>query len=228
MANQMSNCFSPKQGQPTNPNHPEMTMNTEEKIHKQLAEHPIILYMKGVPDAPECGFSAKAVAILKATGLPYTYVNVLAAPFIREKLPSVTKWPTFPQLIINTELVGGSDIIEEMNEAGTLLPALEAAAPINRDGMSHSQIETLIKAGYPDSIVQLEGEGCDLLATVVSELFEGLSLVKQQQGVMATLQAPISSGKLHAVTIKTFTPAQWQEKLSASKQPGEGLLQIKV
>lgn len=202
-------------------------MKIEEKIRKQLADHPIILYMKGVPDAPECGFSAKAVAALKATGLPYTYVNVLAAPFIREKLPSVTKWPTFPQLIINGELIGGSDIIEEMSEAGTLLPALEAAAPATGDGLSHSQIETLIKAGYPDSTVQLEGEGCDLLVTVVSEAFEGLSPVKQQQGVMATLQEPISSGKLHAVTIKAYTPEQWQEKLS-SEQPGDGLLQIQM
>lgn len=103
-------------------------MKTEDKILEQIKDNPVILYMKGVPDAPECGFSAKAVAALKATGIPFAYVNVLQAPFIREKLPSISHWPTFPQLFVKGELVGGSDIIEDMVEQGTLKPLLEGAA----------------------------------------------------------------------------------------------------
>jgi len=99
-------------------------MTTEDKIRAQLAENPIILYMKGIPDAPECGFSAQAVAALKSTGIDFAYVNVLAAPFIREKLPSISDWPTYPQLFVKGELVGGSDIIVDMADSGTLKPLL--------------------------------------------------------------------------------------------------------
>lgn len=102
-------------------------MSTEDKIRKQLAENPIILYMKGTPDVPSCGFSAKAAAALKSTGIEFAYVNVLEAPFILEKLPSVSKWPTYPQLFIKGEIVGGSDIIEEMLANGQLLPLLQGA-----------------------------------------------------------------------------------------------------
>jgi monothiol glutaredoxin len=102
---------------------------TEERIREQLATNPILLYMKGVPDSPECGFSARAVAALTATGHDFAYVNVLAAPFIREKLPKISHWPTYPQLFVKGELVGGCDIIEEMAQKGTLKPLLETAAP---------------------------------------------------------------------------------------------------
>jgi monothiol glutaredoxin len=106
-----------------------MTMTaTEAKIRQQLAENPIILYMKGTPDAPSCGFSAKAVAALKSTGINFAYVNVLASPFIMERLPSVSTWPTFPQLFIKGQIIGGSDIVEEMLKNGELLPMLQAAA----------------------------------------------------------------------------------------------------
>ena len=101
---------------------------TEEKIRQQLAENPIILYMKGTPEAPSCGFSAKAAAVLKSTGIDFAYVNVLGSPFIMEKLPAVSSWPTFPQLFINGEIIGGSDIVEEMLNNGELLPMLQAAA----------------------------------------------------------------------------------------------------
>jgi monothiol glutaredoxin len=100
---------------------------TEEKIRSQLSDNPIIIYMKGVPENPECGFSGKAVMALNETGVPYAYVNVLQAPFIREKLPKISHWPTFPQLFVNGELVGGADIVEEMSKAGTLKPLLESA-----------------------------------------------------------------------------------------------------
>lgn len=102
-------------------------MKTEDKIRRQIAENPVILYMKGVPDAPQCGFSAKAVAALHATGVPFAFVDVLQAPFIREKLPSVSQWPTFPQLFVGGELVGGSDIVEDLAKHGSLKPMLEQA-----------------------------------------------------------------------------------------------------
>ena len=102
-------------------------MNTEDKIRQQLAENPVILYMKGTPDMPSCGFSAKAVAALKSTDIDFAYVNVLASPFIMEKLPEVSDFPTFPQLFIKGEIIGGSDIIEEMLANGELLPMLESA-----------------------------------------------------------------------------------------------------
>lgn len=102
-------------------------MSTEDKIRKQLAENPVIIYMKGTPDAPSCGFSAKAVSVLKATGIDFAYVNVLASPFIMEKLPDVSDFPTFPQVFIKGEIIGGSDIVEEMYNKGELLPMLQAA-----------------------------------------------------------------------------------------------------
>jgi len=102
-------------------------MNTEEKIRKQLADNPIILYMKGTPDMPNCGFSAKASGLLRQAGIDFAYVNVLEAPFIMEKLPEVSDFPTFPQLFIKGEIIGGSDIVEEMLASGELRPLLEAA-----------------------------------------------------------------------------------------------------
>lgn len=99
----------------------------EDTIRDQIANHPVLLYMKGVPDMPQCGFSAKAVACLQSTGVPFAYVNILAAPQIREKLPSVSQWPTFPQLFVGGELVGGSDIVDEIHRKGELKPMLETA-----------------------------------------------------------------------------------------------------
>jgi monothiol glutaredoxin len=103
--------------------------STEDKIRKQIDENPIILYMKGTPDMPSCGFSAKASAALKSTGIGFAYVNVLESPFVMERLPKVTEFPTFPQLIVKGEIIGGSDIVEEMLANGDLLPILQAAAP---------------------------------------------------------------------------------------------------
>lgn len=100
---------------------------TEEKIRQQLAENPVILYMKGTPEAPSCGFSARAAATLQSTGIDFAYVNVLSAPFIMERLPSVSNWPTFPQLFIKGQIIGGSDIVEEMFKNGELLPMLKDA-----------------------------------------------------------------------------------------------------
>jgi len=202
-------------------------MKTEDKILHQLATNPIILYMKGIPANPQCGFSAKSVGILNATNIPYAYVNVLEAPFIREKLPSISHWPTYPQLFVNGELVGGCDIIEEMSNNGSLLPLLTAAAPKKaeaaKDSLTSLEVEQLVQQGIPEAKVLVEGEGCDLLITVVSEQFIDLALVKKQQLVMATLKEPLASGKLHAVSVKAYTPAEWLEKQTNKEQ---GLLQI--
>jgi monothiol glutaredoxin len=104
--------------------------STEAVIKKQLAENPVILYMKGSPEAPECGFSGAAVAALKQTGKPFAYVNILQAPFIRERLPKISNWPTFPQLFIKGELVGGSDIVVAMVADGSLMAMLEEAEAV--------------------------------------------------------------------------------------------------
>ena len=87
------------------------TSPTVKLIEQQLSENPVILYMKGTADAPECGYSGAAVAALKKAGINFSYVNILQAPLIRERLPSISQWPTFPQLFVNGELVGGSDIM---------------------------------------------------------------------------------------------------------------------
>lgn len=205
-------------------------MSTKETILKQLAENPVIIYMKGVPTAPECGFSAKAVEILNATKVPYAYVDVLKAPFIRDRLPSVSKWPTFPQLFINGELIGGADIVESMHNDGSLLPLLQAATTPaggaeESNVITHSEVEALIIKDYPDAQIVIEGQGCDLSIRVISERFTGLSMVKQHQGVMATLSEPLASGRLHAVTLKTLTPEQWRAQKPAAQS---GLLQIQL
>ncbi|GAB4222721.1 MAG: Grx4 family monothiol glutaredoxin [Francisella sp.] len=90
------------------------------KIEKQLKENNIILYMKGSPNFPQCGFSAHAAAALKSCGKPFAFVNVLENPDIRAVLPKYADWPTFPQLWVKGELIGGCDIIMEMHETGEL------------------------------------------------------------------------------------------------------------
>lgn len=99
-----------------------------ESIKQILAETPVILFMKGTPDSPQCGFSATAIQILKACGHPFAYVNILEQPEIRAHLKDVTDWPTFPQLIVKGELIGGSDILREMYDEGELQEILDAAA----------------------------------------------------------------------------------------------------
>jgi monothiol glutaredoxin len=99
----------------------------EQKIREQIANNKVILYMKGSPDMPMCGFSARAVHILKECGTPFAFVNILEHADIRERLKQIANWPTYPQLYVKGELVGGCDIMTEMHEAGELKPLLEAA-----------------------------------------------------------------------------------------------------
>lgn len=95
-------------------------MDTLEKIKQQIADSAIVLYMKGTPQMPQCGFSARAVQCIEACGVDFAFVDILANPDIRQVLPQVSDWPTFPQLYVKGELIGGSDIIAEMFQQGEL------------------------------------------------------------------------------------------------------------
>jgi len=103
-------------------------MEIQDTIKGQIASNPILLYMKGSPDQPQCGFSAQATQVLMACGERFAYIDILANPEIRATLPEVSEWPTFPQLFIDGELVGGCDIIVEMYQAGELQPMIKEAA----------------------------------------------------------------------------------------------------
>lgn len=95
-------------------------MSVLEKIKQQIESNPIIIYMKGTPDAPLCGFSARAANILKACNVPFAAVNVLDDLEIRQGIKEYSNWPTIPQVYINHQLIGGSDIVAEMFEKGEL------------------------------------------------------------------------------------------------------------
>lgn len=104
-------------------------MTIETTIKDQIKNNPIILYMKGNPNAPQCGFSSRATQMLMACGEKFAYVDILSNPEIRANLPKVSEWPTFPQLFVDGELVGGCDIMTEMFDAGELKKLLiESAA----------------------------------------------------------------------------------------------------
>ncbi|NPU95407.1 MAG: Grx4 family monothiol glutaredoxin [Gammaproteobacteria bacterium] len=103
-------------------------MDTLDVIKDQLNSNNVILYMKGTPQFPQCGFSARAVEALMSVGKPFAYVNILEHPDIRTELPKFANWPTFPQLWVKGELVGGSDIVLEMAQKGELKPLIEEAS----------------------------------------------------------------------------------------------------
>ena len=104
-------------------------MDINERISSQLSEYPVLLYMKGTPDFPQCGFSGQTVAALKAVGKPFAFVNIFEDPEIREGLKEFSNWPTFPQLYVNGELVGGCDIVVEMYHSGELHEILGVDKP---------------------------------------------------------------------------------------------------
>jgi monothiol glutaredoxin len=96
-------------------------MSAQELIKKQVTEHPVVLYMKGTPDFPQCGFSANVVNLLRACGAQNIFtVDVLSNPEIRQGIKQYANWPTIPQLYVNGEFVGGSDILTEMYQSGEL------------------------------------------------------------------------------------------------------------
>jgi monothiol glutaredoxin len=105
-------------------------METVDLIRQQISGNPVILYMKGTPQFPMCGFSARVVNVLKDIKAKVSYVNVLESPDIRVELPKYAQWPTFPQLYINGELIGGCDIVLELHQKAELLPMLQTAQAI--------------------------------------------------------------------------------------------------
>jgi monothiol glutaredoxin len=102
----------------------ETTNPLREQIQTAIEENPVLLFMKGTPEQPMCGFSARTVAILQSVGQAFAAVNVLPDPRIRQELSTLSNWPTIPQLFIDGDLVGGCDIVTEMYESGELHQAL--------------------------------------------------------------------------------------------------------
>jgi monothiol glutaredoxin len=100
-----------------------------EAIAAAISENPVILFMKGTPDQPACGFSARTVAALQALDTPFAAVDILPDPRIRQELSALSNWPTIPQLFAGGELIGGCDIVLEMFESGELAEALGAEKP---------------------------------------------------------------------------------------------------
>ena len=100
-------------------------MDLKSRIEEQLKSHDVLLYMKGSPDFPQCGFSGQTVAALNAVGKPYAFVNIFEDPEIREGLKEYSNWPTFPQLYVKGELIGGCDIVMEMYNSGELQKLLD-------------------------------------------------------------------------------------------------------
>lgn len=95
-------------------------MSVTDRIRSEIENHPVVLFMKGTPTFPMCGFSSRVVQLLKSSGQPFHSVNVLEDPEVRANLPRYSNWPTFPQLFINGELIGGCDIATELHDKGEL------------------------------------------------------------------------------------------------------------
>jgi monothiol glutaredoxin len=101
--------------------------NVTERIQSEINAEKIVIFMKGTPDSPQCGFSARTVEIFQSLGFPFHTVDIIAHPEIRAMLPQISNWPTFPQVFIKGKLVGGCDIVSEMQERGELKPLIEEA-----------------------------------------------------------------------------------------------------
>ena len=114
----------------------EQSNQIRDAIAQAIGDNPVILFMKGTPEQPMCGFSARTVAALQALNAPFAAVDILPDPRIRQELSALSQWPTIPQLFVNGELVGGCDIVTEMYETGELADLLgvdqpAAAAPVD-------------------------------------------------------------------------------------------------
>jgi len=120
-----------------------------EEIQKAISGNEVILFMKGTPEAPRCGFSARTVAALEALGTPFAAVDILPDPRIRQQLSALSNWPTIPQLFVKGELIGGADIVAEMYESGELAEVLGAepadARPAAADDSSPLTIENRLQ-----------------------------------------------------------------------------------
>jgi monothiol glutaredoxin len=127
---------------------PEQQISTA--IKEAIADNEVILFMKGTPEAPRCGFSARSVAVLEAVGTPFAAVDILPDPRIRQELSAISNWPTIPQLFVRGELVGGCDIITEMYETGELAETLGVTPP--DDAPAEAPVAT--EAGAPPLTVE--------------------------------------------------------------------------
>ena len=107
------------------------TMDIMETIREQVETNAVLLYMKGSPNQPQCGFSSQTVQALMACGQRFAYVDILSNPDIRSNLPTYGNWPTFPQLWVSGELIGGCDIVTEMQEKGELKALIDEALSDN-------------------------------------------------------------------------------------------------
>ena len=105
-------------------------MDVVERIKTELSSSPVVLFMKGTPDFPQCGFSAQTVAALRACQAQFKHVNIFEDPEIREALKRYSNWPTYPQLYVNGELIGGCDIALEMYQSGELQKMLADAGAV--------------------------------------------------------------------------------------------------
>jgi monothiol glutaredoxin len=112
-------------------------------LSEAIADNDVILFMKGTPDAPACGFSARAAAALQTLEVPFSAVDILPDPRIRQELSAISSWPTIPQLFVKGELLGGSDIIIEMYESGELAGVLGVEQPATEPEPSDPQAQTL-------------------------------------------------------------------------------------
>jgi monothiol glutaredoxin len=110
-----------------------MTTDTHSKIKSEIESSDVVLFMKGTPQAPQCGFSMQVVQILNHIGAPYKAINVLADPEIREGIKTYSNWPTIPQLYVKNEFIGGCDIAREMFQSGELV------ALFDKEGVPHKQ-----------------------------------------------------------------------------------------
>ena len=130
-------------------------MDIVEKIKAELASGPVVLFMKGTPDFPQCGFSAQTAAALKAVNAKYRDVNIFEEPELREALKQYSNWPTYPQLYVNGELVGGCDIVEEMFESGELAEMLGVEQP-ESTGAPEQQASAASDEPYQSPPMQIE------------------------------------------------------------------------
>jgi monothiol glutaredoxin len=105
-------------------------MDVVERIKREISSQPVVLFMKGTPDFPQCGFSARTVGILRSLGAEFKAVNIFEDPELREELKRYSNWPTYPQLYVNGELLGGCDIALEMYDSGELKKVLEGAGAL--------------------------------------------------------------------------------------------------
>lgn len=104
-----------------------MSENISEQIEKDIQSNKILIYMKGTPETPLCGFSAATVQLIQSFGVPFATRDIIANPELREQVPGYTNWPTFPQVFVNGKLIGGCDIVHEMHERGELEPLIKEA-----------------------------------------------------------------------------------------------------